>query len=188
MRITNTPERERVPRTYDGRIVWENMTTGEVMYVPRPGTRPVVIDQGRQPDINQNWIVYAKDEPSPDPGCHWRSHTQLWAYGPLSSSAPRTLRISGVNYWGAANYIRPRLTKDYVVFLADYLYAHKTVVGIYPIAAFGNANVAMLEVDDAGDASHFEANVDAWQESGPVVHVLYRHRATQSAKLRCCRP
>jgi len=43
----------------------------------------------------------------------------------------------------------------------------------------------MLEVEDLGDAS---GNVDAWQESGFVVHVLYRDRNTGGAKLRFCWP
>jgi hypothetical protein len=77
------------------------------------------------------------------------------------------------------------LTDDYVVFLVDYLYYSKTVVGIYPVSGFGESHVPMLAVDDCGDAS---SNVDAWQESRSVVQVLYRDRPTKGAKLRCCRP
>jgi len=166
------------------RVVWENTTTGEVMYAKSPVATPFAIDQGAQPDVFGDWIVYAKREPSPHSTCRWADHWQLWAYGPLSDN-PSKMRLSSVPYWGAANYIAPRLTDDYVVFLVDFLYATKTVVGIYPISGFGKSDVPMLEVDDLGDAS---GNVDAWQESGSVVHVLYRDRITAGAELRCCWP
>jgi hypothetical protein len=184
IRITQTSDRENHPRMYGDHVVWENTSLGQVMYAKGPTYTPVTIDQGSQPDVYGDWIVYAKREPSPNPACSWSHHWQLWAYGPLSNN-PGTMRLSGVSYWGAANYIAPRLTDDYVVFLVDYLFHPKTVVGIYPISGFGKTNVPMLEVDDGGDAS---GNVDAWQESSTVVHVLYRDRYTRGAKLRCCWP
>jgi len=182
VQITQTADRDERPRAHQEHVVWENATTGQVMYAKGPAFTPMAIDRGQQPDVRGKWIVYAKSEPSPDSTCQWSSHTQIWAYGPLDSSPQRT-RISSIAYWGAANFKAPRLTDDYVVFLVDYLYARKMVVGIYPIAGFGTSNAAMLEVDDGGGAI---GNVDAWQDSPSLLHVLYRDPNGAGAKLRCC--
>ena len=183
--ITQTPDLDRRPRAYGDAVVWENESTGEVLYVPSQGAPVVHIDHGARPDIHGDWIVYEKEEPAPDPACSWASHTQIWAYGPLSGQ-PTTLRISSVPYWGAANYRMPRLSQDYVVCLVDYIHVKKTVIGIYPVAAFGSGVVPMQEVDDDGDGA---GNVDIWQEPGSrEAYVLYRALSTGSARLSYCMP
>jgi hypothetical protein len=181
--VTQSADRDTRPRMSGEYIVWENETTGQVMIRPGASQATIAIDDGAAPDVHGDWVVYMKKEPSPDTACQWTTHWQLWAYGPLSNTNPTSMRLSTQAYWGAADFVQPRLTDSYVVFLVKYLYAPKTVVGIYPVSGFGTANTPMLELDDGGDG----ASVDAWEDNTDgSVSALYRDVLTGQARLKCC--
>lgn len=186
IRVTNSADVKRRPRMFGSRVVWENQTTGRIEYadLALSGFTPRSVDQGVQPDINADWIVYAKAEPRPHAHCHWVSHQQIWAFGPLSG-IPTVMRIQATPYWGAGQYIWPRLTSRHVVFLVNYMYATKTVVGIYPITAFGSAVTPFREMDDMADGYSTDANVAAWEQRDGAVHAIYMNTAKR-AKLTCC--
>jgi hypothetical protein len=186
IRVTNTPEIERSPRIYGTKVVWENETLGVIAYadISVPGFTARGFDRGTQPDINADWIVYMKPVLAPD-NCSWSTQFQVWAYGPLSGPTYQG-PLHPQPYWGAANYISPRLTEDYVVFLADYIYQSKTVVVVYPLADISSTSGQLRELTDAGGYVT-GTNVDIWQQPNGTLHALYRNFSGQ-AEMRCCLP
>ena len=63
------------------------------------------------------------------------------------------------------------------------MFATKTVIGIYPVSAFVQSNVAIKEVDDSGDVAG--KNVEIWQAPGSdIAFVLYRNMNTTGGNSR----
>jgi hypothetical protein len=179
-RISTSPTNETNPRIHDTAIVWEDTENRTIQYVPAPGNTPITVDHlGANPDIFGDWIVYEKTVSFPLSDCPWPDQTQIWAYNIATQQAP--MPISSAPDWGNGQYHSPRLTKDFVVFLADYPGDTKTVVGIYPVGAFGLSGVEMKEITDNGDR---KGSVDAWQAPGSnQVWALYRALSTGGAEL-----
>jgi hypothetical protein len=193
IQVTNTSDVERFPRiSANLRAVWQNSTTGRVLYADlnQVPFSIVDVDSGFQPDINNDWIVYAKNEPKPDPGCNWATHSMIWAYGPFSGG-PSAFRITSADYLGAANYNSPRLSSSYVVASVNYMYTTKTIVGFAKISDFNPnitnpPNAEFRELDEF--ANGYTTNIDLYEDtSTDYVFVVHRAQQIQSAALTCCR-
>jgi hypothetical protein len=187
IQVTSGASIERNPRiSKSGRAVWQNASTGRIIYANLT-VLPIIavdIDAGAFPDINDEWIVYSKLDPQPGGCTTWSSHYQIYAYGPFSG-APIAKRISAQPNWGVANFIYPRLTDNYVVYAANWMFSTKTAWYVSAISSFATQTAERRELTDA--ANSYGTNLDAYEDPGAdKLFVIGRDLLTPKARFSCC--
>ena len=144
--VTHTPGRERNPDTFGPHLVWEDATHGLIKYAMVSNlSRSVAVDEGRNPSVFGNYVVYEKDVDRPLQSCEWPSHSQLWGFGPLNDPSARAFPLMPYGVSGASDCFEPILTAVEVIFACRFQGTPKTILGVIPFRTPSDSQVTEIE-------------------------------------------
>lgn len=153
--VTRTPGRERCPDVFGPHLVWEDATYGLIKHALVSNvSHAVSIDEGRNPSVFGDYVVYEKDIASPNSACEWSTHSQLWGFGPLNDPTARAFPLMPYSVCGASDCFEPILTESQVVFGCRFRVGAKTILGVIPFRTPSDPKVTTIEelTDDFVDS------------------------------------